>query len=401
MPAALYSLLWCVRVGLPIIFNFFDSLIHFFACQNFADEESTCTKCSHLKKELSAVIPRKGFSPLPQVDAVDTSDVLVEDIGLDTQEGLPGAKRQKPTVTETAATVDAKRAAAAPDAYDSDSSDPEANIPLAILFGKKKENEEAKPGPVLKESVHKQMTPKSRPPAAGSPSDPIVLESSQESNASISNNKAVKPLEDAKVSTFSDSRAARATDTANDDGNDIPPAALSDDACFVCGADLTKLAGFKGRLNHIKRCSKKHGVTARDVKVNDDCELFVSENASNDSWHADAATDLALANHNVAYNTGYKENTVNQKVAAVATNNNTTKQTTLGSFFQMPVRSLNNVLLAGARRMAKSNDIVNTKKSNGGSSNGVNQKRKRVDYSKVRSSMSLVHHFLPCLVACC
>ena len=45
--------------------------------------------------------------------------------------------------------------------------------------------------------------------------------------------------------------------------------------CFVCGSSLTHMqSGIKGRLNHIKRCSKRHGVTARHVRYDDEYELF-------------------------------------------------------------------------------------------------------------------------------
>jgi hypothetical protein len=72
---------------------------------------------------------------------------------------------------------------------------------------------------------------------------------------------------------------------------------------------------------------------------------------------------------------------MNQKLPA---SKSATKQTTMGNFFQMPVRSLNNVLLAGARRMAKSTELLTAKKSSGGNNASNGGKRKRVDYSKVR-----------------
>ena len=45
------------------------------------------------------------------------------------------------------------------------------------------------------------------------------------------------------------------------------------DACFICGTSLSNL---KRRLDHIKRCSKKHGITARDVKTTNDTEAFAT-----------------------------------------------------------------------------------------------------------------------------
>lgn len=139
--------------------------------------------------------------------------------------------------------------------------------------------------------------------------------------------------------------------------------------CFICGASLQHIqAGYKGRLNHIKRCSKRHGVTARDMRVNDDYELFVgATNNKNTSkpkslnfcpsssstticnpyqkkqgnWHGDAETDLMLTATGVASST---------KLIAKPTSTTNGKDS----------RSLFSVLLAGARRTAKTSRIVNS-----------------------------------------
>jgi hypothetical protein len=218
----------------------------------------------------------------------------------------------------------------------SNSSDSEEDVPLATLFGKK----------------------------VGTESDPIDLDD----------------------------------DDDDDDDNDeqplFPPSALSDNICFICGSDFGTLStSLKGRLNHLKRCSKKHGVSARDVKLNDDAEDFVrkptaaatiSTDSNNpyvrkdDMWHAGADVDLALANHGDVTD-----------VSARAPKP-TTKQTTMSNFFQMPVRSLNNVLLAGARRVAKSANVLSARTNPKGAkaaSSGGFQKRKRVDYSKLSCPM--------------
>lgn len=116
-------------------------------------------------------------------------------------------------------------------------------------------------------------------------------------------------------------------------------------ACFICGCSFARIStGYKGRLNHIKRCSKKHGVTAQDMKFNDDDEDFQASPTTpynpnnpytrrNEAWHGDAAEDLKLAG-------------------------DPAKQTTLTSFFEAPAKSLNNVLMAGAKRVAKTGDLL-------------------------------------------
>lgn len=123
-----------------------------------------------------------------------------------------------------------------------------------------------------------------------------------------------------------------------------PSDLASASTCFICGCSFDRVStGFKGRLNHIKRCSKKHGVTGHEMKVNDDDEDFQTSPSRrvmnpdnpytriNDSWHADAEQDLKLAGN---------------------------KQTTMTSFFEAPVKSLNNVLMAGAKRIAKTGDLL-------------------------------------------
>jgi DNA cross-link repair 1A protein len=46
-------------------------------------------------------------------------------------------------------------------------------------------------------------------------------------------------------------------------------------SCNICGISLAHIqSGWNGRLNHIKRCAKKHHYTAKDTRFNDDYELF-------------------------------------------------------------------------------------------------------------------------------
>lgn len=137
------------------------------------------------------------------------------------------------------------------------------------------------------------------------------------------------------------------------------------DVCFICGTSLAKL---KNRLGHIKRCAKKHGIAARDVKVNTDMEAFQAANedqvgdgsistkigtnpytSKTSSWHGDANLALRLA---------AEGNTEASTILATGSSNDATrKQTSLDSFLDNPVRNLNNVLIAGARRMTKTAEL--------------------------------------------
>jgi hypothetical protein len=249
-------------------------------------------------------------------------------------------KRLKPTpksrddVHSDTASPDVARKTASPAASSTpetcNSSDSEDDVPLATLFGKK----------------------------VGAASDPIVLIDHEGNETDQSNDEPV-----------------------------FPPSALCKNICFICGSDFSTLStGLKGRLNHLKRCSKKHGVSARDVKLNDDAEDFVVEpntpaactNDNNpylrkdDAWHAGADVDLALANH------GHVTDAPGEAAKPAS------KQT------KMPVRSLNNVLLAGARCVAKKANVLsarmNSKYTKTASSGGI-QKRKRVDYSNLSCPM--------------
>jgi hypothetical protein len=161
-----------------------------------------------------------------------------------------------------------------------------------------------------------------------------------------------------------------------DEENTMKPAAASlpGDVCLICGSTFDRTNGLKGRLNHIKRCSKKHGFSGRDTVV-DDHEDFVQSSKppsvgvqdnnpyskQRAVWHGDAGIDLTLAAHE-AFDygeTAHIEGSMN--VAEPAQ----TIQTTIKNFFEAPVRSLNNVLLLGARRVAKAGEIVTSKKTQG------------------------------------
>jgi DNA cross-link repair 1A protein len=138
---------------------------------------------------------------------------------------------------------------------------------------------------------------------------------------------------------------------AHDDNKDLR-------MCLACGADLMHIAsGYKGRLNHIKRCTKKLAYTARDVRVDDSHELFTDRPDTGTSsinttvappssgvnpylrknhWHGpmDAALSVSTATHVLD---------VVQPNAAIEA-----RETS-----QLAARSASDVLMAGARAAAK------------------------------------------------
>ena len=150
------------------------------------------------------------------------------------------------------------------------------------------------------------------------------------------------------------------------------PTNANEDICFICGTSLSNL---KRRLDHIKRCSKKHAITGRDVKINSDLDDFESvpnnsrsvESGLNpytreSSWHGDASLTLKLASS--------KEEIPNSTSSG--------NQTLLTSFLNRPIQNVNNVLLAGARRMTKAAKILaNTAQQPTGANHSFRGKKRR------------------------
>ena len=164
---------------------------------------------------------------------------------------------------------------------------------------------------------------------------------------------------------------------------------LGGDICFICGQSLKNL---KHRFDHIKRCSKKHSITARDVKVDTEIEIFEESEAQQaltiasssrnpytrqSSWHGDASLTLKLAAQG------------STPLAVASDTRSSPRQTSLNSFLNNPIRNLNNVLLAGARRLTKQAEIktaASESKAQGLLSRGV--KRRWSSFSGQRSTSS-------------
>jgi hypothetical protein len=125
--------------------------------------------------------------------------------------------------------------------------------------------------------------------------------------------------------------------------------------CFVCGASLGHIqSGFSGRVNHIKRCSKKHGLQAKDMRRNDDFDHFVPLPLEGDdpakntpkklvttTWHGDASLELAVA----------AATTNGKQTDSVATDpEGMDMDTPTDSHAETDLPSINSVLLAGAAK---------------------------------------------------
>ena len=168
--------------------------------------------------------------------------------------------------------------------------------------------------------------------------------------------------------------------------------AVDGDVCFICGQSLANL---KRRVDHIKRCSRKHSITGRDVKVDTDIDIFDENEAQQSlppvsssrnpytrqsSWHGDATLTLKLAAQGTTLSTA---------ASHALSDRSSPRQTSLNSFLNNPIRNLNNVLLAGARRLTKQAEIktaASQTKAQTGLSRGV--KRSWNSFSGLRSNSS-------------
>jgi hypothetical protein len=145
------------------------------------------------------------------------------------------------------------------------------------------------------------------------------------------------------------------------------------DACFICGVNLSTI---RHRIDHIKRCSKRHAISGKDVRsggesgeaedhqpsashptsestnavmeitaMNIHAETsheYVNPYTKKSDWHGDAKNAFMPTIKTVDVNT-----TKHQQSTSFITN-----------FFTLPVRNLNNVLMAASRRLSKEKAIM-------------------------------------------
>jgi hypothetical protein len=150
------------------------------------------------------------------------------------------------------------------------------------------------------------------------------------------------------------------------------------DICFICGVNLSTL---KHRIDHIKRCSKRHAISGKDVRSGGDGEDHQSSLShptppksntevmttttintvsyktnpytKKSDWHGDA-------NHALLAVTAHNSNHHLPKSKVV--NRGTTKypnsSSFLTNFFTVPVRNLNTVLMAASRRLSTEKAVM-------------------------------------------
>lgn len=126
--------------------------------------------------------------------------------------------------------------------------------------------------------------------------------------------------------------------------------------CLICGISLV---GRKHRLDHIKRCSKKHGITARDVCLNDDEELFTNEMDVQQHPEHLPATGTMSVNPYLRKKYDWHGSTAQDNLTAEC----------------KKVPTINQVLMAGARKKAHIEQTQKKQKIAGGNNKRVSDNR--------------------------
>lgn len=240
------------------------------------------------------------------------------------------------------------------------------------------------------------------------PNDPIKTSLVDENHSNNNNNEKQRMNDENGSQSNSIAEDMKSNEKA-------PTYCLSDSryVCIVCGSSLAHItSGIQGKLNHIKRCAKKNSVTLQDIKSvpkeadhpttppnnnstvlnatdksplamndennldkhkdnentiidlissdeedgNDGCDAFTSIGAK-ESLHDREAQSMEAES---------KSNTTNSmRLSSVSTpiqpissktsahkQNDTLMQPSLTNFFKTPIKSINNVLLEGAKKLA-------------------------------------------------
>jgi DNA cross-link repair 1A protein len=143
----------------------------------------------------------------------------------------------------------------------------------------------------------------------------------------------------------------QSTSNNNNDNNSNSNSNRDFAACSVCGVSLTHISTWKGRLNHLKRCSKQHGVSARDVAYNDDHEEFdvmaapsSASNTNNSDTPKTAAAAASEASLKPWHGNNAQVDLQKQQQQSSGSSSSTKKQ---------PGTDALSMLMAGARRAAK------------------------------------------------
>jgi DNA cross-link repair 1A protein len=173
-------------------------------------------------------------------------------------------------------------------------------------------------------------------------------------------------------------------------GDTTQPTGPEENTCFICGTDLGSL---KSRIAHVKRCSKKYGISLRDMGRD---EYEEDGNDHNDEEDNNDDVDDNMNGENYDEEDASKidaEDTIlpaDNDESTLALPINPYKRSTSTSSAEGNARSLASVLMAGAKRAAQLNklevdaqkaDALKNKTPFGGIQSSFNSNNKRYKYS--------------------
>jgi DNA cross-link repair 1A protein len=167
-----------------------------------------------------------------------------------------------------------------------------------------------------------------------------------------------------------------------DDHRGVATDLTSATTCFICGCSFHRITtGYRGRVQHMKRCSKKNGVTAHVMRLDMDSQEFpshispqVSDSKASSFSSSNNPTNPYANNPSTQWHAGAEQ----------LLKLSETQQASITTFFRTTpfVKSINNVLMASAKRIAKTGEIILA-----AAASKKNNKRKRQEGSNSFSAM--------------
>eukprot|EP00957_Ditylum_brightwellii_P077237 5869246-Ditylum_brightwellii.AAC.1 len=183
----------------------------------------------------------------------------------------------------------------------------------------------------------------------------------------------------------------RVTNSNANTTNDSSDQSKKKDAvCLICGSSLQRISTLKGRVNHYKRCSKKYGVSLKDVRCDfkdddfaidddDDDDACEKDDGKKTDEHQsfDGEENSKTPSPTTTTTTSpslFSIPTITAATAIASSSLQQAKQSMVTTFFQTKPKTLTQVLMAGAKQLAKASKLEE-QHSIGKQSNYGNQKQ--------------------------
>jgi DNA repair metallo-beta-lactamase len=189
------------------------------------------------------------------------------------------------------------------------------------------------------------------------------LGSREYGNASTGNEQAANEVTQSEKSVVEVLDLTKDNDDDDDDGplvvfaeNDDPIGGSEDKTCFICGLYVEAL---KSRLAHIKRCSKKYGISLRDLDCKDDILVDEGygdgEGAAKRSPMPSPSAGSVMTVSSTPDGTSGSVTPINPYMRRLTPQSTvaTTSSTPVSSGVTSMAKSVDSVLMAGAKRAAQ------------------------------------------------